>query len=49
MSRVGNIFIKFVDLFDGVDDISVLADNSEKFKCFNVKKYKFVDSFKFMA
>jgi hypothetical protein len=44
-----NIFLKFVDLFDGIDNISVLADNSEKFKCFNVKKYKFLDSFKFMA
>ena len=35
-----NVVLKFVDSFDGIDDISVLADGSEKIKCFNVKKYR---------
>ena len=32
-----NIFLRFVDSFDGIDNVSILADNSNKFKCFNAK------------
>lgn len=44
-----NIFFKSFHHFKNIDDINILPDNEENYKCFTIKNLHFLDSFKFMS
>jgi len=44
-----NIFFKSLYNYENIDEINILPDNEESYKCFTIGRLHFLDSFKFMS